>query len=117
MAIKKTTARKAAKKSVAKRATSSVKKTAKKVTRGGKSLVKRATSTVSKVARTTKNVAQGAQKAGKVIAAIGAVVETGGKAAEELTTKVVSGGRGALAKAKSSAKKSTAKKSAARKKR
>jgi hypothetical protein len=113
MAAKKKAVKKTAKKSIAKRAGTSAKKTAKKVTSSGKSLAKRATSAASGVARKTKQVAQGAQKVGKVIEVIGTVVESGVKAAEDLTAKVGSAGRGALPKSK----KSSASKSGARKKR
>ncbi|MGB6517491.1 MAG: hypothetical protein WBE79_03170 [Candidatus Cybelea sp.] len=82
MAAKKTPRKKTAKKSSAKRVTSK----------------KPATSSVSKASRKTKQVARGAQNVGKIIGVIGNLVEAGGKAAEEITTKVDSGRRRASPK-------------------
>ena len=90
MAVKKTSRKKAARKASSKRA-ATTKRTAKKAARGGKSLAKRAKSAVSKVSRKTKQVARGAQKVGKIMGVIGGLVEAGGKAAEDITTKIESG--------------------------
>ena len=113
MAAKKSSGKQTAKKSSVKRATASAKKTARKVVRGGKSLAKKAASAASKVSRKTKQVAQGAQKVGRVMGVIGDLVVAGGKAAEDLTDEVESSGRRALArsrKASGAVKKSTPKK-------
>ncbi len=103
MATRKAPRKKTAKKSMAKRAATSAKKTVKKVARSGKSLTKKAASTASKVTRKTKQVARGAQKVGKVMGVIGSLMEAGGKAAEDLTTKVESRGRKALVQSRKSA--------------
>jgi|SRR5579863_6958023 len=89
MVAKKTSRKKTAKKSLAKRAQTSVKKVAKK-----------ATTAASKATRKTKQVARGAQRVGKVMGVIGNLVEAGGKAAEDLTTQVESRGRKALAQSR-----------------
>lgn len=111
MAAKKASRKKAAKKSIGKRAATSAKRTTKKVDRGGKSLAKKATLAASKVSRKTKQVARGAQKVGKIMGVIGNLVEAGGKAAEDLTTKVERDGRKLVSrKSSGNAKSSTRKK-------
>ncbi|MEO6834740.1 MAG: hypothetical protein ABI231_02390 [Candidatus Tumulicola sp.] len=114
MAAKKSSRKKSATKSSAKRAPTSAKTTAKKIVHGGKSLVKKATSAASKAARKTKQLAQGAQEAGKIMGVIGNLIEAGGKAAEDLTAKVKSGGPKVLARSR---KPSGTAKSGTRKKR